>query len=454
MEKRDYDVIIIGCGPAGLTAGVLLSSAGRKVLLVDRTERLGGRARGFEYRGITFDYGVHLMITSDAGALGQVLDKLAIPARWCQIPGLMVHTGSQWQNMMDLAPLDDPEFAVLAAEMMDMPEEELTKLDDQSIEDWLRTRTQNRNILDFMRGIAMVITTLPDANDMAASEVIFSTGRVLKTGKFAGVPEGGYGKLWHAMAGFIESRGGEIRLNTSVSRIVTNNHTVRGVMIDKEVDRTFYMAGHMLADEEFIEAPQVIYTGMIWNLFRIIQPSMFPDFFRRMVTGFVGNTTSAVGWAILAMNGPATESPCHHAVYKLKRTGLPLQLLPITNIDPSIAPEGTHLFTGGCPCELDITDRTLMEEKAAAQREDLKELFPGIWDTVEWAIKGTFTGIDGIARRPRCVGIFRPGNKAPGTEGLYFAGDTVRGRGVGMDFAARSAVRCVEVILGENLGIE
>jgi hypothetical protein len=41
-----------------------------------------------------------------------------------------------------------------------------------------------------------------------------------------------------------------------------------------------------------------------------------------------------------------------------------------------------------------------------------------------------------------------------GIDGLFFAGDTVRGRGVGMDFAARSGVRCTERILGKTLGIE
>ena len=337
---------------------------------------------------------------------------------------------------------------------MAMSENDLVQCDDLSIEDWLRTRTSKDSILDFMRGMAMVITTLPDANDMAASEVIFSTARVLKTGKFAGVPEGGYNKMWEAIADFIRSKGGDIRLNTSVGQIAIKNGKTAGVMIDIKKDPEFFMADFMLSEQELIEAPIVIYTGMIWDLFKIASPEQFPDFFVKMVKGFTGNTTSAVGWAILAMDRPATDSLCHHAVYKLKRTGLPLQYLPITNIDPSIAPAGTHIFIGGCPCELDTKNRELMEEKAALHKEDLEELFPGIWKSVKWGIKGTFTGIDGIARRPRCVGIFRPDYKAPGIDGLYFAGDTVRSRGVGMDFASRSGLRCVEKILNKKFDIE
>jgi len=449
-----YDAIVIGSGFAGMMASALLCHEGKKVLVVDKLDRLGGRARGFEYRGFTFDYGMHLLLTSDSSAFGQVLDKLGIQVEWCHIPGLRVHMETGWRDMMELAPLDDPDFAKIAEEMMLTPEDELEKYDDQSIEDWVLERTRKDTIREFIRCMGMVITTLPDANDMAASEVVFTTGRVLKTGKFAGVPKGGYNKLWDAVNQYLISKGAQVRLNTTVAQIVIENQTVKGITVDKNAYTDFYMSRNVLAEQEFIEAPLVIYTGFIWDLFEIADKDKFPDFFRKMVLGFKGNTTSAVGWAILAMNKPATDSPCHHTVYKLKRTGLPLQFLPITNIDPSIAPEGKHLFIGGCPCELDITDRALMEAKVAAETEDLKELFPGIWDNVQWAIKGTFSGIDGIARRPRCVGIFRPDYKAPGVEGLYFAGDTVRGRGVGMDFASRSGVRCTERILGKKFGIE
>jgi hypothetical protein len=128
-------------------------------------------------------------------------------------------------------------------------------------------------------------------------------------------------------------------------------------MLDIKKDPKFFMADFMLAEQELIEAPVVIYTGMIWDLFKIASTEHFPDFFVKMVKGFTGNTTSAVGWAILAMDKPATDSLCHHAVYKLKRMGLPLQYLPITNIDPSIAPPGTICLSGGVP--VNWTQRTV-----------------------------------------------------------------------------------------------
>jgi hypothetical protein len=49
------------------------------------------------------------------------------------------------------------------------------------------------------------------------------------------------------------------------------------------------------------------------------------------------------------------------------------------------------------------------------------------------------------------VGRFRPHWRAPNVEGLYFASDTFRSRGVGVDRAARAGVTVAEDILGRRL---
>jgi phytoene dehydrogenase-like protein len=38
----DYDVVIVGAGHNGLTAGIELSRAGKKVLILEKTEGPGG----------------------------------------------------------------------------------------------------------------------------------------------------------------------------------------------------------------------------------------------------------------------------------------------------------------------------------------------------------------------------------------------------------------------------
>ncbi len=56
----DTDILIIGAGPAGLTAGYLLGKAGRDVHIVERDPRyVGGISRTVDYKGYLFDIGGH-----------------------------------------------------------------------------------------------------------------------------------------------------------------------------------------------------------------------------------------------------------------------------------------------------------------------------------------------------------------------------------------------------------
>lgn len=56
-----YDIIIIGAGLGGLTAGAKLSKEGKKVLLIEQHDRPGGCATTFKRKNFTFEVGLHEM---------------------------------------------------------------------------------------------------------------------------------------------------------------------------------------------------------------------------------------------------------------------------------------------------------------------------------------------------------------------------------------------------------
>ncbi len=56
-----YDIIIIGSGLGGLTAGAKLAKEGKKVLLVEQHDRPGGCATTFKRKDFTFEVGLHEM---------------------------------------------------------------------------------------------------------------------------------------------------------------------------------------------------------------------------------------------------------------------------------------------------------------------------------------------------------------------------------------------------------
>ncbi len=58
--SRPRDVIIVGAGPAGLTAGYLLTKAGQSVTILERDpDYVGGISRTVDYKGFLFDIGGH-----------------------------------------------------------------------------------------------------------------------------------------------------------------------------------------------------------------------------------------------------------------------------------------------------------------------------------------------------------------------------------------------------------
>ncbi len=74
---NEYDVIVIGSGMGGMTAATALARMGRKVLLVEQAQEIGGLTHTFSREGFSWDVGLHYCGTfgHDQPA-GKVLDWL------------------------------------------------------------------------------------------------------------------------------------------------------------------------------------------------------------------------------------------------------------------------------------------------------------------------------------------------------------------------------------------
>ena len=56
--RGDFDVVIIGSGIGGLTAGAYLAKHGVRVLICEQNRRPGGYFASFKRKGYTFDAGI------------------------------------------------------------------------------------------------------------------------------------------------------------------------------------------------------------------------------------------------------------------------------------------------------------------------------------------------------------------------------------------------------------
>ncbi len=71
-----YDTVILGAGLAGLSAGRVLTQAGRTVCVIEKNPSVGGLARTVEHRGFRFDLGGHRFIAQNDETELFVLDVL------------------------------------------------------------------------------------------------------------------------------------------------------------------------------------------------------------------------------------------------------------------------------------------------------------------------------------------------------------------------------------------
>jgi phytoene dehydrogenase-like protein len=69
-----YDVIVIGSGIGGLTSAAILAKEGKKVLVVEQSDKFGGFGQSMEKNGYVFDYAIHSIM--DWGFIKKVLDDL------------------------------------------------------------------------------------------------------------------------------------------------------------------------------------------------------------------------------------------------------------------------------------------------------------------------------------------------------------------------------------------
>ncbi len=75
-----HDVVIVGAGMAGLTAARAIASAGKKVLLLEARQRIGGRIFTDSDLGFAFDHGAPTMaVPQTAGAVLVKGKELAKP---------------------------------------------------------------------------------------------------------------------------------------------------------------------------------------------------------------------------------------------------------------------------------------------------------------------------------------------------------------------------------------
>lgn len=237
---RIYDAIVVGAGAGGLCTAARLVNAGRSVLLLDDHDRVGGRATSFEKEGFILNMGA--IALERGGVFDETFQQTGVtldirepnPATVFRIDGKTVNVSKGGWGML-LGGLTK-QAAKIGARFADarsgeLPEEKL------STEEWLKSMTTNKTVHRLFRNLCAAIFAA-NASELPARAflVYFGTKGAFK--RFGFCPRGTIG-AWNDLADGVRRKGGEIRLNTKVARIVVENDLATGVEIvtDGETQR-------------------------------------------------------------------------------------------------------------------------------------------------------------------------------------------------------------------------
>ncbi len=214
-----YDAVIVGAGAAGLYAGFLLSKAGKKVLILEARERVGGRI-------YTFDSG-RFGYSAEGGA--EFVDgKAPITKELTRTSGAeyIKITGSMFRSI-DGRFIPDTEFNQYVHEMRGKLAE-LTK--DITISDFLNNYFDGDTYKTLRKSISQRVEA-HDSGDPKKMSVLYLRedwiGEEYETGRL----KKGYGHIISFLKTEIEKNKGEVKCGTEVGGINFSKEEV--VVTDK-----------------------------------------------------------------------------------------------------------------------------------------------------------------------------------------------------------------------------
>jgi hydroxysqualene dehydroxylase len=252
-----HDVLVVGGGFAGLSAGVALAQAGCRVRLIEQKPYLGGRARSFvdATTGCVVDNGQHLFMgcyhdtlrfLETIGMLDRIrfqprltlqfLDRQGIassltcpnlPAPWHLLAGVLPSDSFTWREKLEILRL---------GRALDSPSRDGSRQPGQlTVDEWLsrlgQSESLRRNFWDLLAIAAM------NEDSRIASAAVFE--RVLRLALFRspadsrlGLAVTGLSECYTRAAGdFIAARGGSVETGCDVSSFLIADGECRGVQL-------------------------------------------------------------------------------------------------------------------------------------------------------------------------------------------------------------------------------
>jgi protoporphyrinogen oxidase len=248
-QTCDRQVVIIGAGPAGLTAAYELAKLESPPIVLEKADKVGGLARTEDYHGYQFDMGGHRFFTKV-----EAVDKT-----WREILGdKFLHRPRLSRIYYNRKFFDYPLKPLNALAGLGLRQSVLIVLSyirwrvwpyprEDTFEQWVTNRFGRRLFRTFFKSYTEKVWGIPCSElkaewaaqrikDLSLKTVLLSMfvkpKNTIKTliDQFD-YPEQGPGMMWNAVKTEVEKRGGSIRLNSNVVTIQRNGNRIESVLV-------------------------------------------------------------------------------------------------------------------------------------------------------------------------------------------------------------------------------
>jgi phytoene dehydrogenase-like protein len=429
-------VVIVGAGIGGLSAAALLAKQGYRVKLLEKENRLGGRAFSYQYEGCTLDSGIQVAAFGSSGDLGKVLkttgaDKY-VPMGRDDEPQLVIADKdytfprnpielNKWQAIPVDARLD---MADIALQAVSKPIDELKKLDETSVHDFIESRLPDERYQTMMEGLARCNLHVYSSKVCSTWAFVSLYRSNLSTSKFQAYPKQGVSSISAGLEKVIKENKGEIKLKSEVKAVIVEKGKAKGVQ---------------LADGSIMNSEVVVLNLPPRNLAKLLGTSAPKDLVER------AKNVRPVLDVFISL---CTDKPLRNGsqtLYFAPGTEL-YEMLEPTNINPNLAPVGKHIVkishTVESEADFKKTEEGIMN--------DFQKKFPDVkvyWSKVITNGKenpaysaGEFVGNQKYRLDVKCKEI----------EGLYFVGDGTGDPAPGMNVAAASALSLAKMLSAKS----
>lgn len=428
-NNLQYDAVVIGAGAGGMTAAARLVAQGRRVLLVERLGRLGGRASSEEIDGHIVNIGA--IAIERGGVFEDTFSMLGVPLDLREpnpptvffIDGKIINaTKGGWGMLLGTFTKQAAKIGAKFTDARggDLPEARL------STAEWLSTYTRNPTVHAIFRNLcAAIFAANSDELPARAFLTYFAVKGAFK--RFGFCPRGTIG-IWNDLGDGIRKAGGDIWLNASVVRL----HAERGnvTAVDVERDGVVTRVGCKVLLSNIGPAATVALPGA---------EAFGADYVEQAKTMQRASANIVINFATCTR---LVDAP---GLLTFGRTRRLCNMGELTATCPELAPPGWHQYVAYAvpkPAIGDFDEKSEIE----ASLHDLNDLFPGF---ARAKMLSTRVMRDAWPAQRACAGFDLP--QGTTLANVWHVGDAVKDYGDGgtqaCAFTAREAVNKASALL-------